>query len=126
MLSNSGTEIVVDYSNLHSSSTFTCAGVSTPQWYAHTAITLNGTKKSKSELVDYTTYCSGGRVPNDPSFRCEESFDSVYDGFDSGEYTSIEFILGNVTRTIKREPAGPLAPKWIVEAGRTPELYFDW
>ncbi len=126
VLSNSGTEIVVDYSNLHSSSTFTCAGASTPLWYAHTAITLNGTKKTKSELVDYTTYCSGGRVPNDPSFRCEESFDSVYDGFDSGEYTSIEFILGNVTRTIKREPAGPLAPKWIVEAGRTPELYFDW
>lgn len=126
VLSNTGTDIVVDYSNLHSSSTFTCAGVSAPQWYAHTAITLNGSKKSKSELVDYTTYCSGGRAPNDPSFRCEESFDTVYNGFDSGEYTSIEFILRNVTRTIKRESAGPLAPKWIVEAGRTPELYFDW
>ena len=126
IISNSSTDIVVDYSNLHSSSSFTCAGVSTPQWYEHPAITLNGTKKSIGELVDYTTFCSGGRIPNDQSFRCEESFDSVYNGFDSGEYTSIDFILGNVLRTIKREPAGPLAPKWIVEAGRTPELYFDW
>ena len=126
IISNSSTDIVVDYSNLHSSSSFTCAGVSTPQWYEHPAITLNGTKKSIGELVDYTTFCSGGRIPNDQSFRCEESFDSVYDGFESGEYTSIDFILGNVLRTIKREPAGPLAPKWIVEAGRTPELYFDW
>ncbi|MEE3079804.1 MAG: hypothetical protein VX341_10745, partial [Bdellovibrionota bacterium] len=123
VISSSSSNITVDYSN--ASENFDCSTLSGLTIYSYGSASLNGTRKSLQELTDYKTYCSGDRALDDIFFECNESFYSIYDGFDDGEITSINPILKNVLRVINRESLTGTEPKWIFEARRTPEPYFD-